>query len=180
METLTIRSARLELTPLTVADADEMVDVLGAPSLYRFTGGEPPTLDQLVRRYTTQVAGAPTGSGEGWHNWIVRPSHGGPSMGYVQATITNGGARAEIAWVIGVQFQGNGYAAESASAMVAALGAGAVSEIVAHIHPDHGASNAVAARVGLQPTDRFVDGEREWRLVSSRTDDRGGHPLSVV
>jgi RimJ/RimL family protein N-acetyltransferase len=180
METQTIRSARLELTPLTVADADEMVDVLGDPSLYRFTGGEPPTLEQLVRRYTAQVAGAPAGTGEGWHNWIVRPSHGGPPMGYVQATITNGGARAEIAWVIGAEFQGNGYAAESASAMVAALGAAGVSEVVAHIHPDHAASNAVAARVGLEPTERLVDGEREWRLMSSSADDRRGHPLSVV
>lgn len=180
METKPIRSARLELSPLAVADADEMVVVLGDPDLYAFTGGEPPTLDQLVRRYRAQVAGPPAGSAEEWHNWIVRPARGGRGVGYVQATVGERGARAEIAWVIGVQFQGNGYAAESASAMVGALLAEGVAEVIAHIHPDHAASNAVAARVGLRPTDRLVDGEREWSLALHATDDTPERPLSLV
>jgi RimJ/RimL family protein N-acetyltransferase len=42
------------------------------------------------------------------------------------------------------------------------IGAGA---IIAHVHPDHVGSATVAGRAGLAPTDRFVDGEREWRRV---------------
>ena len=181
MQTTPIRSARLELTPLSVTDADEMVLVLGHSSLYEFTGGEPPTLDQLVRRYTAQVAGPPAGSIEEWHNWIVRPLPERRAVGYVQATLSNGATRAEIAWVIGAGFQGNGYAAESSSAMVAALAEAGVSEIVAHIHPDHGASNVVAVRVGLRPTEHMLDGEREWRLaLPGGNDVIERPPLSIV
>lgn len=180
MQTMPIRSARLELTPLCVADADEMVTVLSDPTLYRFTGGEPPTSDQLVRRYTAQVTGPPAGSVEEWHNWIIRTVRGGPAVGYVQATVADGGRHAEIAWVVGAEFQGHGYASEAASAMVGALVGEGVAEIVAHIHPDHAASNAVASRVGLQPTERLVDGEREWRLVLRESDETPERPLSIV
>lgn len=148
METAVIRSTRLELTPLAVADADEMVAVLADPALYEFTGGEPPTHDELRRRYAAQVAGPPAGSAEEWHNWIVRPLPGREAVGYVQATVT-GGDRAEIAWVIGAASQGHGYASEAASAIVVALGEAGVTEVIAHIHPRHHASNAVAERVGL-------------------------------
>lgn len=180
MQTTPIRSARLELTPLCVADADEMVTVLSDPELYRFTGGEPPTRDQLVRRYTAQVTGPPAGSVEEWHNWIVRAARGGPAVGYVQATVAERGAHAEIAWVVGTEFQGHGYATEATSAMVGGLLGQEVAEIVAHIHPEHAASNAVASRVGLQPTERLVDGEREWRLVLLPPDDVVERPLSIV
>ena len=37
-----VATPRLRLVPLRVADAEEMAMVLGAPSLYGFTGGEPP------------------------------------------------------------------------------------------------------------------------------------------
>jgi RimJ/RimL family protein N-acetyltransferase len=37
-----------------------------------------------------------------------------------------------------------------------------VAEVVAHIHPEHSASNGIARSLGLEPTDVFVDGERRW------------------
>ena len=37
--------------------------------------------------------------------------------------------------------------------------------VVAHMHPDHVASQRVAAALGLRPTDRLVDGEVEWELT---------------
>jgi hypothetical protein len=67
-----IRSARLCLVPLAVADAGEMVRVLSGEALYAFTGGAPPTLAELRARYARQAAGrSPDGSQE-WRNWIVR------------------------------------------------------------------------------------------------------------
>src|SRR5215467_14941138 len=118
-----IRSARLCLVPLAVTDAEEMVGVLSAGALYTFTGGEPPGLDELRARYPRQAAGrSPDGSQE-WRNWIIRREPGGQAVGYVQATIADNGRRAEIAWVVGLEWQGQGYATESARAVVAWLDA---------------------------------------------------------
>jgi RimJ/RimL family protein N-acetyltransferase len=161
----TILTARLELVPLRVADADEMVGVLADPSLYLFIGGRPPSRDELVDRYAEQVVGRSADGAELWSNWVVRERPGGAATGFVQATITgDDGVRiAEVAWVIGVPWQGHGYATEAAGGLVHWLDAAGVRDIVAHVHPDHAASTAVAARIGLEPTDVVVDGERRWR-----------------
>ena len=117
-----IASACLSLVPLAVADADEMVGVLSADALYAFTGGSPPGLDELRKRYARLTVGrSPDGSQE-WCNWIVRREVGGQAVGYVQATIMDGGARAGIAWVIGLDWQGRGYASEAARALVRLAG----------------------------------------------------------
>jgi len=158
-----IRSARLWLVPLAVGDAEEMVGVLSAGALYTFTGGEPPGLDELRARYARQAAGrSPDGSQE-WRNWIIRREPGGQAVGYVQATVVDGGRRAEIAWVVGVDWQGRGYAAEAARALVAWLDSRGVATVQAHIHPGHAASAAVARRAGLAPTGHFDDGEQLWQ-----------------
>ncbi|GAA3466981.1 GNAT family N-acetyltransferase [Nonomuraea roseola] len=146
-----------------MADADEMVDVLSGERLYTFTGGSAPTLEGLRARYTRQVAGRSPDGLEEWRNWIVRRGRDGRAVGYVQATITEQGRRAEIAWVIGLAWQRRGYASQAATALVAWLFDRGVEQVVAHIHPDHAASATVAAKAGLSPTDRFDDGERLWR-----------------
>ena len=103
-----IRSARLWLVPLAVSDAEEMMGVLSAGALYTFTGGEPPGLDELRARYARQAGGrSPDGSQE-WRNWIIRREPGGQAVGYLQATIMDSGTRAEIAWMVGVDWQGRG------------------------------------------------------------------------
>src|SRR6516165_10169196 len=111
MTTDQISSARLRLVPLAVADAVEMVGVLSGEDLYAYTGGAPPGLGELRTRYARQVAGSPDGREE-WRNWILRREPGGEAVGYVQATITGGGRRAEIAWVIGLRFLGQASATE--------------------------------------------------------------------
>ena len=50
-------------------------------------------------------------------------------------------------------------------ALYAWLGRQGVGEVIAHIHPDHHASAAVAAAAGLSPADDWHDGERCWRRV---------------
>jgi RimJ/RimL family protein N-acetyltransferase len=164
-----IATPRLRLVPLRVDDAEEMAAVLAGPSLYAFTGGEPPSADELRDRYAAQVAG-PEDDDEAWRNWIVREGAeanaagdgDGPAAGYVQATVT--GDTADVAWVIGEPWQGRGYASEAAQAMVGWLGTHGVRTVTAHIHPEHDASAAVADRVGLKPTLTIEDGERLWRM----------------
>lgn len=45
-------TTRLHLEPLNVAHAREMSYVLADTSLYQYIGGTPPTLQQLMERYT--------------------------------------------------------------------------------------------------------------------------------
>ncbi|HEX2755382.1 MAG TPA: GNAT family N-acetyltransferase [Candidatus Limnocylindrales bacterium] len=166
----TIATGRLELVPLRIADADEMVAVLADPGLYAFIGGGPPTHDELVARFEAQVRGRSPDGREEWHNWVVRERPSGAATGFVQATVVDvGGAGAgrgaEIAWLIGVPWQGRGYASEAARGLVAWLEAAGVRSILAHVHPDHLGSAAVAERAGLAPTDELVDGERVWRRI---------------
>ena len=158
-----IRTARLELWPLTTADAAEMVIVLGDPVLYEFTGEAPLDGDALRDRFQRLASGRSADGRERWHNWIVREATTGRAVGTVQATVTDEGRAAEVAWIIGVAWQGRGYAAESAEAMVDWLEATGTVTVTALIHPAHSASEDVARSLGLLPTDAMIDGERAWR-----------------
>ncbi|MFD0021079.1 GNAT family N-acetyltransferase [Streptomyces sp. NPDC058382] len=159
-------TARLDALPLRVAYAEEMAAVLADPALHVFTGGAPEHPDALRARYERQTAGSPDPD-ERWWNWVLRVRDEDRLAGYVQATVDVAGARAEIAWVIGTGWQGRGYAKEAAAGLVAHLldggGEAVVRTVVAHIHPDHAASAAVAASLGLVRTGEWEDGEERWR-----------------
>jgi RimJ/RimL family protein N-acetyltransferase len=140
-----------------------MVEVLANQDLYGFTGGEPPTLANLQSQYTAQVAGPSSGE-EVWHNWIIRPKGTGKAVGFVQATVT--GDASDVAWVVGVEWQGRGFASEAAAAMCEWLAGQGVEKFTAHIHPGHVASQRVAASIGLQATDEVdEDGEVVWASI---------------
>src|SRR3954449_9883718 len=100
-----LETERLRLDPLTVADAEPMVEVLGDPALYDVIGGDPPTLDALHARYVRLVAGRSDDGRETWLNWIVRLRDGDGAVGTLQATIIDDGQCADVAWVIGRRWQ---------------------------------------------------------------------------
>ncbi|MDX6345309.1 MAG: hypothetical protein QOF84_99 [Streptomyces sp.] len=155
-----MRTRRLDLLPLRVAHAEEMAAVLSDPALHGFIGGAPATPQALRERYERLVAGSPDPAVT-WLNWVVRLRAEDCLTGTVQATVTDG--TAEIAWVVGTPWQGRGIATEAAGALVGWLGEQqGVRTVVAHVHPDHAASAAVAAAAGLAPTDRWLDGEVRW------------------
>jgi len=161
-----ISTERLELTPLREADAAEMTPVLGDARLHEFIGGTPAGPTELSDRFRRLAAGSGR-TDELWLNWIVRLRATGEAVGTVQATVTGGGQpgqAASVAWVIGVPWQGRGYAAESAIALVAWLQGRGTTTITACIHPRHRASERVAEQAGLRLTDREIDGERVWEL----------------
>ncbi len=137
-----------------------MVSVLSSDDLYQFTGGSAPSLAQLSDRYRDQVEGSGD-PGAVWLNWIVRIQPDGQATGFVQATVT--GALADLAWVIGIEWQGQGHATEAATAMRTWLADQGVTRFTAHIHPAHRASEGVASAVGLVATGTFdEDGEQVW------------------
>jgi RimJ/RimL family protein N-acetyltransferase len=163
-----IATPRLDLLPLRPSDADEMVVVLADPRLYSFIGGGPPSRASLWATYERQAVGHSADGSEEWRNWIVRLRPTGQAIGFVQATIMEAGAMADISWLIGARWQGRGFAVESARAVVMWLQRRRVLTIVAHVRPEHHASAAVAAGAGLEPTDEIdSDGERIWRLTAA-------------
>jgi RimJ/RimL family protein N-acetyltransferase len=159
-----ITTPRLELLPLAVEHAAEMAGVLSDPALHTFTGGIPDTPQGLRSRYQRMTAGSPDPA-VSWLNWVIRLRDQACLTGTVQATISASvhGPHAEIAWVVGTAWQGRGIATEAARGLVDWLGQQPIQAVIAHIHPDHHASAAVAAAAGLAPTDERQDGEIRWR-----------------
>ena len=158
-----IFTPRLALLPLRTEHAEQMTAVLSDPDLHAFIGGSPLTLPALRSRYERMIAGSPDDA-ESWCNWVIQLRDPGCLTGTVQATINVGDEIAEVAWVVGTQWQRRGIATEAAQALVAWLGQQSVQTVIAHIHPRHLASASVAAAAGLTPTDHWHDGEIRWRL----------------
>jgi RimJ/RimL family protein N-acetyltransferase len=144
-----------------------MALVLSDPALHTFIGGAPGTPEAVRARYEHLVAGSPDPT-VSWCNWVLRLREDTRLVGTVQATVTGDAVAedtvAEIAWVVGTPWQGRGFASEAAGGLVARLRERGVGTVVAHIHPDHRASAAVAAAAGLSPTEEEQDGEIRWRL----------------
>ncbi|MER7751536.1 GNAT family N-acetyltransferase [Kitasatospora sp. NPDC097643] len=159
--TTPLRSDRLDLLPLGPEHAEEMAAALADPALHAFTGGAPATADALRTRYARLAAGSPDPA-EAWGNWALRLRAEGRLVGYVQATV--GPEATELAWVVGTPWQGRGLAVEAARALLAHLTGAGVSTVIAHIHPEHHASAAVARALGLAPTPENQDGETRWQL----------------
>lgn len=156
---------RLALRPLQVSDAADMSEVLSDPELYRFTGGHPPTTGELERRYAVQTRGGSPAGLEIWINElvVVRTDSGERPVGFVQATIPVDTGPTEIAWVIGVPWQGNGYGHRAASLLMEQLRERGITDVIVHILPDHTASQRIAQRLAMEPTDITIDGETLWK-----------------
>lgn len=143
-----------------------MSSVLADPTLYEFIGGEPPSVSELERRYTVQTRGRSADGSEEWVNLVVVLGPRREPIGYVQGTIPRQGEPTEIAWVVGRAWQGKGYATRAAQLLVEYLEDRGVRDLVAHIHPGHTASQVIARKLGLHPTETMVDGESRWERTS--------------
>ncbi|MHB1576928.1 MAG: GNAT family N-acetyltransferase [Candidatus Dormibacteria bacterium] len=157
-----LMSRRFTLDPLRVKHAREMASILGDPSIYGFISGPPMTPKQVKSLYKRLEAGSPD-PGVTWLNWVLRSRDRHDLVGTVQATVWPDQGRAEVAWIVGAAWQGQGIASEAAEQVVRWLERQEIRLVIAHIHPDHGASQAVARHLGLAPTGKVVDGEIEWR-----------------
>lgn len=160
-----LTTARLSLEPLRVDHAAEMVEVLAPRDLYAYYPEQPsPTLAELRATYERQTRGHSHDGTEIWHNWIARQRSTGEAIGFIQVTTT--GHLAEIAWVIGIPWQGIGFAAEAATEVRDACLRGdtneVVVEVICHIAPGHVKSEGVARSLGMHPTESLHDGEIRW------------------
>lgn len=164
-EALSLAGAHLDLEPLRVAHAAEMAGVLDDAALHEFIGGVPATVGELRSRYSRQVVGRSPDGSQRWFNWVLRRRSDGRAVGTVQATVSREAQAltAEVAWVIGTDYQHQGYARDAATAMVTWLRECGIEEVVAHIHPEHAASAGIARSIGLSATATLVDGEIRWQ-----------------
>ncbi|MFV5998267.1 GNAT family N-acetyltransferase [Streptomyces sp. NPDC056231] len=164
-----LSTRRLDLLPLRVEHAEEMAVVLSDPDLHTFTGGTPDNPQALSSRYQRMTAGSPDPA-VSWLNWVILLRDEFCLTGTVQATVSpsDHGPIAEIAWVVGTPWQGKGIATEAARGLVDCLSRQPVHTVIAHIHPEHRASAAVATAAGLTPTDEWHEGEIRWHRTIRR------------
>ncbi len=144
-------TARLVLEPLTASHADEMHAVLRDPSLYRYLDSGPPeSVAQLRNRYVAlERRKSPNGSQQ-WLNWILRIAGSGCAIGFVQATIGSS-LNTWIAYLVGTEYQGRGYATEGTRAMLAHLTQDcAVRRCLATVEVDNLSSIRLLARLGFE------------------------------
>jgi RimJ/RimL family protein N-acetyltransferase len=169
IEAESIETARLVLEPLRIEHAEPMALVLADPQLHTFIGGAPATAPQLRSRYTRMLAGS-SDPAESWCNWMIRLRENHQLTGTVQATVSPDadGLHAEIAWLIGTAWQRRGIATEATRALVDWLTRQPIHAVIAHIHPGHHASAAVATAAGLTPTAELHDGEIRWHKNINR------------
>ncbi|WP_330267639.1 GNAT family N-acetyltransferase [Streptomyces griseorubiginosus] len=160
-----LQGPRLQLEPLRITHAQEAAEILNDVRLHKWIGGTPPTREELEQRYQRQTVGHSPDGRHGWLNWMLRKRADGRLVGTVQATLYQSRpdrVEAELAWVIGHDFQGDGYGKEGASTMALWLRTQGVSGFVAHVHPEHRASAGIARALGMEPTGEVHDSEELW------------------
>jgi RimJ/RimL family protein N-acetyltransferase len=158
-----LRTPRLRLIAQTVRHAAPMYPILKDTSIYAFADDEPPSsVGALRERFARLEERKSPDNREAWFNWVIRRSTFG-YIGYVQATVQAVPVvrAAEIAWVLGAKWRGQGYAAEAVAAMIDYLGSIGVAKLRARIHRDNTASQSVAERCGLKRTSSDLTAESE-------------------
>lgn len=152
---------RLALIPVMKSHAREMFPILADPSLYHFIGGEPPESREAVERWFSalETRHSPDHA-ERWLTWIVQLNQAAEAIGYVQATVADG--QADVAWLIGADWQGQGYAQTAAILLRDWLEENQINRLTAHIHPEHIASQRIAISLGLHRSGRSHEGEEVW------------------
>ena len=164
-----MQTARLSLEPVRADHAREAAPVFDDVRLHAWTGGEPASPEELEARYQRQAYGQSPDGAHGWLNWILRRVLDGQLVGTVQATLSRSAAgrlQADVAWVVGHDYQGRGYGREGALGMATWLRARGVDSLAAYIHPGNRASTGIARALRLSPTGTVVDGEIRWTSPS--------------
>jgi RimJ/RimL family protein N-acetyltransferase len=164
----TVETPRLRLRGWHAADVDSYAALLADPATARF----------ITRK------GRPCSAAEGWAeiaffigHWqlrgfgmfVIEARDGGTFLGRAGLLQPEGWPGLELAWALTAEARGQGYATEGAAAAAAwAFDRIGADDLVSIIHPDNGASQRVATRLGARRTDETFApfGERceIWRL----------------
>jgi RimJ/RimL family protein N-acetyltransferase len=140
---------RLVIEPLSAIHAEGLHAALAHPDVERFLHGpSPTTLDAMRARIAHLLAGPPPGlAGERWWNFAVRLGTEHTVIGQLEATTY--GDWAEIAYVFGPQWWGQGLASEATAWLVRHLADRGAPELWAAVHPANAASQRLLLRLGF-------------------------------
>jgi RimJ/RimL family protein N-acetyltransferase len=145
---------RLTYEPLALVHADELFRVLDDPLVGRYTGGPDVTTLAAMRERIEFLSGgaSPSDPDEKWVNVVARRLEDGQIVGRLEATVH--GDRGELAYVFGPAWWGQGYATEGVLWLIDHLThTFQLASLWACVHPHNVASQRLAQRVGLVPTD---------------------------
>lgn len=139
------------VAPLHAGDAARLFPVLRDPRIYTFVPDEPPRTEQdLAARFARYLRGPADGAAERWLNWTARLRWAGAYVGTFQATVHWGERRAAIAYLLGPEFWGQGYASEGVRSLVRwLLASGDVDAVEATIDPGNARSLRLVRRLGF-------------------------------
>ena len=142
------------LHPLRVAHADILFPILSDPELWQFTDStSPETVEALRRRYLRLESRRGPDGEQHWLNWAIEESASSRVVGFVQATVHDSRAVADIAYVLGRLFWGKGLATSSVRTMLAFLGTAGVRKFQATVDSKNLPSIRLLERLGFQAID---------------------------
>src|SRR6516225_4177871 len=109
-------TARLLLETLSPEHAHGLFEALADPRVYEHIHEAPAESVAALASQFARLANGPTSdsTGEQWLNLAIRRREDGCLIGRLQATIID--RRAEVAYLIGPQYWGRGYATEAMTA----------------------------------------------------------------
>ena len=117
VDALTLRTSRLDLTPVTKAFAPEMFQLLNNSALYKYVTVSPPAdVIALASEYEVWQGRRSLDGSELWLNWALRQKENKQLIGHLQAGVLVD--HAYVAWILGSRWQHLGYATEAAAAVV--------------------------------------------------------------
>ncbi|HZW03262.1 MAG TPA: GNAT family N-acetyltransferase [Anaerolineaceae bacterium] len=140
-----IETTRLVIRRFEAQDCEALYAYLSNPAVYRFEPGEPVSLE-AARKMTLERA-----QGSDYWAVVLRPT--GLLVGHLYFKQVAPAALLtwELGYIFNPQFQGQGYASESASALVRyAFEQMGVHRVVAHCNPENVASWRVMEKIGMR------------------------------
>jgi ribosomal-protein-alanine N-acetyltransferase len=148
-----LTTARLVLEPIDERHAERLFELFQDASIYTFIPTEPPhSAGALRERFARLMTRHSADRSEIWLNWAVRVVASGSYVGTVQATVRPDGS-AVVAYELGSEFRGRGYATEACQAVISELVASySVHRISAFVDTRNAASMRLLERLGFERT----------------------------
>ena len=144
-----IETKRLNLEPVTAANAEVLWRIMQRPHLRQFQ--DVPRVD--AAEFLRRVAGRPArfdGRLAGRFEWLVRVRENGTAIGWVSLRVGEGTrGSAEIGYSIVAPARGRGYAREAAWVVSSAFSRTQVARIEACCVPENAASRRLLAALGF-------------------------------
>lgn len=184
-----LHTPRLTLRSFTPDDVDDVLAWMSDPGTVRYMPFEPRSRAVVETTLARFAAGA-TLAADG-DSLDLAIELGERVIGTIHFTLESvANSNAEIGWALAPGFQGHGYAAEAASAMLdVAFGQLALHRVFALLDPRNEASIGLCVRLGMRPEAHFVEnvifkGERSdtaiYALLAREWMQRGSHSAQTL